>query len=110
MGVDKKVVGDITVCSLGGEININTSPELRRSLDGIIGQSAKKIVLDLGGVTYIDSSGLATLIEVLRRIKREGGTLHLCRLPDKVRSLFEMTKLTKLFQIYDAEEAACANF
>ena len=106
----RKVVGDVTVCALSGEININTSPDLRKVFDELITQKAKKVILDLGGVTYIDSSGLATLIEVLRKMKRYDGRLRLCGLSDKIRSLFEITKLTKLFNMHATEQEALVGF
>lgn len=106
----RKVVGDITVCYLSGEININTSPDLRKVFDELITKKTTKVILDLGGVTYIDSSGLATLIEMLRRMKRFDGRLRLSNLSDKVRSLFEITKLTKLFEMFNDEEEALKGF
>ncbi len=106
----RKVVGDVTVCFLNGEININTSPELRKVFDELAEKKAAKVVLDLGGVPYIDSSGLATLIEMLRRMKRYDGKLRLCNLSEKIRSLFEITKLTKLFEMFDKEEDALKGF
>lgn len=106
----RKVVGDITVCSLSGEININTSPELRKVFDELITKKVLKVVLDLSAVNYIDSSGLATLIEMLRRMKKYNGKLRLCNLSEKVRSLFEITKLTKLFEMFNKEEDALKGF
>ncbi|NQU73591.1 MAG: STAS domain-containing protein [Candidatus Omnitrophica bacterium] len=106
----RKVVGDVTVCSLSGEININTSPELRKVFDELTAKKVAKVILDLGSINYIDSSGLATLIEMLRRMKRYNGRLRLCSLSEKVRSLFEITKLTKLFEMFDDEEAAHKEF
>jgi len=106
----RKAVGDVTVCSLSGEININTSPDLRKVFDDLISKKAIKVVLDLKEVTYIDSSGLATLIEMLRRMKKFDGKLRLCDLSDKIRSLFEITKLTKLFEMFSNEEEAIKGF
>jgi len=106
----RKVVGDVTVCSLSGEININTSPELRKVFDELTAKKIAKVVLDLGSIEYIDSSGLATLIEMLRRMKRYNGKLRLYGLSEKIRSLFEITKLTKLFEMFDDEESALKEF
>lgn len=102
----RRVVGDVTVCYLSGEININTSPDLRKVFDDLTAKKTLKVVLDLGGVNYIDSSGLATLIEVLRRMKKYNGRLRLCNLSEKIRSLFEITKLTKLFEMFNTEGEA----
>jgi len=102
----RKVVGDVTVCSLSGEININTSPDLRKVFDELISKKVMKVVLDLKNVAYIDSSGLATLIEMLRKMKKYEGKLKLCNLSEKIRGLFEITKLTKLFEMAASEEEA----
>ncbi|MCX5715604.1 MAG: STAS domain-containing protein, partial [Candidatus Omnitrophica bacterium] len=102
----RKVIGDVTVCYLSGEININTSPDLRKVFDDITSKKTGKVVLELTGVNYIDSSGLATLIEVLRRMKKYDGKLRLCSLSEKIRSLFEITKLTKLFDMFGTEAEA----
>lgn len=106
----RRIVNDVTVCSLNGEININTSPDLRKVFDDLISKKATKVVLSLGEVSYIDSSGLATLIEMLRRMKKYDGKLRLCGLSDKIRSLFEITKLTKLFEMFGTEEEAIKGF
>lgn len=105
-----KVVGDVTICYLSGEININTSPDLRKAFDELTAKKAPKVVLDLTAVNYIDSSGLATLIEVLRRMKKYEGRLRLCGLSEKIRSLFEITKLTKLFEMFGTEREALQGF
>ena len=93
----------VAVFQVEGEINISTSPDLRKQFEK---QSLKKIVVDLEKVSYIDSSGLATLVEILKRTKSQGGSLGLAGLSDKVRSLFEITKLDKLFQVSRTQDEA----
>lgn len=93
----------VTVLQVFGEINISTSPDLRKVFEK---NTAKKVVVDLEKVNYIDSSGLATLVEMLKRMKSQGGSLGLANLSDKVRSLFEITKLDKLFSVYKNQQDA----
>ena len=93
----------VLVFQVNGEINISTSPELRKIFEK---EPKKKIVIDFEKVTYIDSSGLATLVEVLKRTKTQGGTLGLAGMSDKVKSLFEITKLDKLFSIFQSQADA----
>jgi anti-sigma B factor antagonist len=95
--------GEVLVYQIQGEINISTSPELKKQFDK---QAAKKTVVDLSKVTYIDSSGLATLVEMLKKTKGQGGSLGLAGMSEKVRSLFEITKLDKLFSIFPTSEQA----
>ncbi len=91
----------VAVYQVNGEINISTSPELKKQFEK---QNAKKIVIDLEKVGYIDSSGLATLVEILKKTKTAGGGLALAGMSDKVKSLFEITKLDKLFQIVRTQD------
>ena len=93
----------VVVFQVNGEINISTSQELKKLFEK---QPAKKIAVDLKNVTYIDSSGLATLVELLKRVKTQTGSLALAGLSDKVKSLFEITKLDKLFLILPNQEEA----
>ncbi len=102
--VDKE---GILVVELGGEINISSSPELKRAFEKV---QAAKVVMNLTRVSYIDSSGLATLVEILKKVKGKGGALMLTNVSDKVRSLFEITKLDKLFGIYASDEVALKSF
>ena len=87
----------VAIFQVNGEINISTSPELRKLFEK---DARKKIVIDFEKVAYIDSSGLATLVEVLKRARTQGGSLGLATMSDKVKSLFEITKLDKLFPIF----------
>ncbi len=87
----------VTIIQVNGEINISTSPALKKIFEK---EPSKKIVVDLEKVSYIDSSGLATLVEVLKRARSQGGALGLAGMSDKVKSLFEITKLDKLFSIF----------
>ena len=93
----------ITILQVHGEINISTSPDLKKSFEKI---QANKIVINMANVGYIDSSGLATLVELLKRLKTKGGSLSLSQVSEKVKSLFEITKLDKLFSIHPSDEAA----
>ena len=93
----------VVIFQVSGEINISTSPELRKQFEK---QTAKKVVVDLEKVNYVDSSGLATLVEMLKKTRSQGGSLGLSGMSDKVRSLFEITKLDKLFLIAKNQDEA----
>ena len=102
--------GDTKICLAEGDIDINTSPQVKKAFDKIIQSKSPKVVINLQKVGYIDSSGLATLVEILKNFKSFGGRLKLCNLSNKVKSLFEITKLEKLFDIRDTEEEALTTF
>jgi len=100
----------IKVCSAEGDIDINTSPQVKKAFDKLVQSKSEKVVINLQKVAYIDSSGLATLVEILKNFKSFGGRLRLCNLSSKVKSLFEITKLEKLFDIKESEEEAVQAF
>lgn len=106
MAVKTETKNDLTLCCVDGEIDINSSPDIKKIFDKLIVKKTPKIVINFSSVTYVDSSGLATLVEILKNMKAYGGRLRLTSLSPKIKSLFEITKLERLFDIVaDAEEA-----
>ncbi|MFC1576977.1 STAS domain-containing protein [Candidatus Omnitrophota bacterium] len=102
--------GDIAVCYIDGEIDINTAPGIKKNFEKVISGKTPKVVINFKDVTYVDSSGLATLVEFLKNIRGYGGKMKLASLSSKVKSLFEITKLEKLFEMYSQEEEAISSF
>jgi anti-sigma B factor antagonist len=101
----ERVVDPATaVIEVGGEIHVSTAPELSHVLNEAIDAGRSRLVLDLRDVMFIDSTGLAVLLNALRRV--DALTL-VCTNPTVLR-LFEITKLDTTFDIYDAEEPALA--
>jgi len=100
----------LTVCHIDGEIDINSSPAIKKSFDKLISQKTPKIVINLSKVTYVDSSGLATLVEILKNMRSYGGRMRIACMSPKIKSLFEITKLEKLFEILSDEETAISGF
>jgi len=110
MVVKDKQVADAVVLIVEGEINFNSSPDFRKAFLKVLDSKSHKVVVNLSGVAYVDSSGLATLVEAHQKIKSAGGKLKLASLTPKVKSLFEITKLEKLFEIYATEDDALKSF
>jgi len=100
----------IRICMAEGDIDINTSPQAKKMFDKVLKDKSGKVLINLQKVEYIDSSGLATLVEILKNIKSYGGKLKLSNLSSKVKSLFEITKLEKLFDISDSHDEAVKSF
>jgi len=84
---------------LEGEIDLHRSPRVERSLASMIKRKPNHLVVDLSGVTFIDSSGVAVLIRALQNIQQYGGKLTLSGMNDKVRPIFEITRLDQVFVI-----------
>ncbi len=110
MSMKTEIKNALTVCHVEGEIDINTSPGLKKSFDKLISAKTPKIIINLSKVTYVDSSGLATLVEILKNMRSYGGKLKLSDMSSKIKNLFEITKLEKLFDIVASEAEAIATF
>ena len=83
-----------------------SSPEARKEIANLVNKKVERIVVDLAGVSYMDSSGVATLIEGLQMCNKYNGTLVVAGLRQNVREVFELTKLDKIFKIYNDSETA----
>jgi anti-sigma B factor antagonist len=83
---------------------------LRDTIRDLIGKGNKKILLNLGDVTYIDSSGIGELVSAFTAVRREGGELKLLNLTKKVHDLLQITKLYTVFDIKDDEATAIKAF
>jgi anti-sigma B factor antagonist len=86
---------------LKGDVDMNTSPDVRSSLGAAFKQgSAKAILIDLSGVRYMDSSGIATLVEAMQNCMKQGMRLRLVELSPSVRDVFELARLASVFEIF----------
>ncbi len=110
MQINSEEKNGIMIFKVTGDIDINTSPEVKKSFDRIISDKKDKIIINLKEVGYVDSSGLATLVEILKNLRAFGGKLKLTNLSPKVKGLFEITRLDKLFDISLEEEEAFNSF
>ena len=94
------------VLYLAGDIDLHRSVDLRASLLETMRQKPAAVVINMSEVGFMDSSGLATLVEALQLSRRYGGQLKLVGICQRVRSIFEISRLDKIFQIYDDEAEA----
>ena len=91
--------GNATVVSPAGDIDLGRSPTLRTHLKAAQRDRPDRLIVDLGQVEYMDSSGVATLIEALQISRKNDTSLVLCNIQDKVRSIFEIARLDSVFRI-----------
>jgi anti-sigma B factor antagonist len=96
------------VLPLEGEIDLHVSPAVTASLNTMIEKKPNQLVVDLSRVTYIDSAGLATFIEGMQKVEAYGGKFKLAGLQETVRSIFEISRLDQVFQIFPDVDAALA--
>lgn len=103
-------VGDVTIVRCSGRIVAGDETETLRKQVSELLPDRSEVVLHLGEVVFIDSSGLGMLVRLLTSIRRARGDLKLCNLPESIRRVLQMTSLTTLFDIHPAEEDAVLAF
>jgi len=104
-------VGDVSVIDVTGRITLGEgSSALRDSLRELVGHNQKKILLNLGDVSYIDSSGIGELVSGFTTVTNAGGQLKLLNLSKRVKDLLQITKLYTVFDVHDDEAAAVRSF
>lgn len=90
----------LRVIAVSGEIDMHTSPELRKALMSLIQKKETPLLIDFGEVSYIDSSGIATFVEGLKGMMTYGGKLKFVAIPAGIMEIFCFAKLDKVFDIY----------
>lgn len=91
--------GDATILAPEGDIDLGRSPTLRNSLKQVQSGKPARLIVDLARVDYMDSSGVATLVEALQLARRNRTEMVLCSMQDRVRSIFEIARLDTVFKI-----------
>ena len=111
MKASTRQVDGVTIIDLSGRITLGEgSVVLRDTIRNSIGQGTKKILLNLGDVTYIDSSGIGELVSAYTSVRNQGGELKLLNLTKKVHDLLQITKLYTVFDVKDDEASAINAF
>jgi anti-sigma B factor antagonist len=111
LNIRERQAGDVTILDLEGKITIGEgSVSLRTAIRRLIEEGKKKILLNLAGVSYVDSSGIGELVSSYTTINREGGQLKLLKLTQKIKDLLTITKLLTVFDVYDDESEALNSF
>ena len=107
----EREAGDVTILDLNGAVRIGEgSIELRDAIRALGEQGKKKVLLNLRGVNYVDSSGIGELIANYTTVSRQGGQLKLLNLTDRIQNLLVITKLLTVFDAYDNEAEARKSF
>jgi anti-sigma B factor antagonist len=103
--------GDVTIVDMQGRISLGEeSATVRNLLMDLLSQGHTKILLNMAGVDYVDSSGLGALVSSVTSVRKAGGEMKLVNLSEKVDDLMEVTRLYTVFDIPDNEEAALKSF
>ncbi len=110
MDINKRTKDDIVVLDITGEIDLYNAPEIKDIINKLIEEKKYNVIINLEKVSYIDSSGIGALISSLSNLKKYQGGLKIINVYASVRKVFELTKLTSFFEIFDSEEDAVASF
>ncbi len=111
MKISTRQVDGVTIVDCSGRITLGEgSITLRETVSQLLTKGQKKILLNLGEVNYIDSSGIGELVSAFTTVRKQGGELKLLNLTKKVHDLLQITKLYTVFDVKDDEAAAIASF
>lgn len=108
MQITERTEESILIVSIDGDIDLESSPKLRDFLKPKASQKTARLLLDFTSVNYIDSSGLATLIEYFQSVQGFSGTLALAGLNPRVKNVFEIVRLEQIFTLYPDIPSALA--
>jgi anti-sigma B factor antagonist len=102
--------GDVTIVVLpGGQLDASNAKDFKRDIAPLL-EPRGKVVFDLAGLQFVDSSGLGAILSCLRHLNAGGGELKLCGMSKPVRALFELVRMHKIFDIYGTKEEAIRAF
>jgi anti-sigma B factor antagonist len=111
MQIEERKVGDVTIVDLKGKMTLGDGDEaLRNKINALLQTGAKKMVLNLGEVPYIDSAGLGEIVRTYTTVSRQGGALKLLNLTKRIQDLLAITKLLTVFETFDSEGEAVKSF
>ena len=111
LNIKERQAGDVSILDLDGDVRMGDSATaLRGAIRSLVAGGNRKILLNLAGVKYIDSSGIGELIANYTTVGRSGGQLKLMHLTEKVQDLLVITKLLTVFDVYDDESEALSSF
>lgn len=111
LNITERQAGDVTILDMNGKITIGEgSVALRNAVRRLLEEGKKKILLNLSGVGYIDSSGIGELVSSYTAIEKDRGQLKLLNLTQKLQDLLAITKLLTVFDVFESEEEALSSF
>jgi len=110
MKIEVAKENNVTIVAVEGEIDVETSPQLRERFDELLAQGEHNFVIDLGGVDFIDSSGLAAFVRLFKRVRVGEGDVKLCCIRPEILKIFELTRLNRVFDIFDTRAEAVKSY
>lgn len=99
-------IADWSIVTIYGELDVATAPSLRERLIALVGEGSTKLILDLEGVDFLDSTGLGTIISALKRVRTHGGDMRIVCTQPRIMRLFEITGLDRAVPLMPTLDAA----
>lgn len=112
MQLEQRIVGNVAVVKVTGDITLNRGGDvlLKDKVHSLIQQGHKNLLVDLSGVSYVDSAGLGELVQAYATARNRGGVLKLLHITKRLRDLLVVTKLLTVFDTFDNETEALSSF
>lgn len=112
MQISERTVGDVVIVDVSGKITLGEGGDvvLKDKMRSLIQQGNKKLLLNLGGVSYVDSAGLGEIVQAYATVNKDGGKLKLLNITKRIKDLLSITKLLTVFDTFDNEAEAIASF
>ena len=100
----------VAVVTVSGDVDAASVHLLREAFDELVADGQHRFVIDLAGVAFMDSSGLAALVQLFKRVRIGEGDVRICALQPAVLRVFELVRLTRVFELFESAEEACASY
>ena len=111
MQIEERPNGDVIILDLKGKLTIGEGDELLKDkINSLIQQGQKKLVMNLEGVPYVDSAGLGQIVVAYTTVTKQGGSLKLLNLTERIENLLTITKLLTVFDVFKTEQEALQSF
>ena len=110
MDIATREQDNVLIFDIKGELDAKAAPDLKERLTERINSGYHRVLVNLSDISYLDSAGLGVLVSGLKIATRQNGDLRMWGLQDEVKNIFQLTRLNKVFQIFDTEEQALASY
>ena len=101
---------DVTVIDVNDDLGSYVASDLRETLEGLLASKTEKIIVNLGNVQHINSTGVGAIVGVAKRIRQRGGDVKVCGLADNIKRTFDLTGASSVVEIYESESSALSAF
>jgi anti-sigma B factor antagonist len=110
MEISERLVGDVTILDLKGRFVEERGDDFRDTVNRLVKEGRRKVLLNLNEITYVDSAGLGMLVAKFVTLEKKAGALKLCRLHERSFRVLDVTRLLTIFESFESEAEAIASF